>query len=400
MSQTAKILIAVTGAFFVLILAALLAYFKFPDQKVASPEFVKELKESGTTLTEIPEEILANKFGFLGGHPGDTEFVLQTGAKWVRPHLGPFLWESMQSAAGENYDFDTTDEMVERYQESGIGLLITLWPYAEWDLENRSDYADCAVSTQDEFLADIRDKDNMYLPLHRCNPYDWDAYSSWVSAVVERYDGDGKSDMPGLLYPIKHWEAMNEPDLSWEGSEVIDTRLDFYQEGPEEYAELLKRTYEAIKAADQSAQVLIAGAAGGNESFLEFYRQVFSVDGIENYFDIANVHCISNDEYENYNVVPYSGLLTEFGIDKPIWVTEAEAIVHESVNENAEQAKVSTQNAIEAGASMIFYTRFGFEGEMFESEKPPEGEDKKDTSKDEKDMDEGIEKYQEIILEY
>jgi hypothetical protein len=31
-----------------------------------------------------------------------------------------------------------------------------------------------------------------------------------VSNMVERYDGDGVSDMPGLLYPIRVWELVNE----------------------------------------------------------------------------------------------------------------------------------------------------------------------------------------------
>lgn len=39
------------------------------------------------------------------------------------------------------------------------------------------------------------------------------AYTAWVTAAVERYDGDGVDDMPGLLAPIRHWEVDNEPDL-------------------------------------------------------------------------------------------------------------------------------------------------------------------------------------------
>ena len=29
--------------------------------------------------------------------------------------------------------------------------------------------------------------------------------------MVERYDGDGVDDMPGLEIPVKHWEIDNEP---------------------------------------------------------------------------------------------------------------------------------------------------------------------------------------------
>jgi len=43
-----------------------------------------------------------------------------------------------------------------------------------------------------------------------CNVSD---YSRFVGAVIERYDGDGIDDMPGLRYPILHWEVFNEPAM-------------------------------------------------------------------------------------------------------------------------------------------------------------------------------------------
>jgi len=38
-------------------------------------------------------------------------------------------------------------------------------------------------------------------------------YEKWLTAVVERYDGDGKDDMKGLQFPVLHYEIGNEPDL-------------------------------------------------------------------------------------------------------------------------------------------------------------------------------------------
>ncbi|MBI2439784.1 MAG: hypothetical protein HYV35_00245, partial [Lentisphaerae bacterium] len=35
-------------------------------------------------------------------------------------------------------------------------------------------------------------------------------YAGVVSNLVERYDGDGLNDMPGLTYPIRVWELVNE----------------------------------------------------------------------------------------------------------------------------------------------------------------------------------------------
>lgn len=174
---------------------------------------------------------------------------------------------------------------------------------------------------------------------------------------------------------------MNEPDLAWDNTFGSGNNLNFYKEGPAEYAQLLKTTYTVIKETDPEAQVLIAGAAGGNSQFLAFYKGVFEIEGMGEYFDIGNVHCISNDEYENFNVQPYMELLKEYGLeDKPIWVTEAEALMFDTQDENATQTRISTQSALDIGAERIFYTSFGLESKNMES---VSGKDK-DKLKDDK----------------
>jgi hypothetical protein len=73
-------------------------------------------------------------------------------------------------------------------------------------------------------------------------PKDVVKYQRWVRAVVERYDGDGVDDMPGLTAPIKYWQVDNEPPRRREG-----------------YADLVRITSEAVKEADPTAKVLIGG---------------------------------------------------------------------------------------------------------------------------------------------
>ncbi|MCF7848671.1 MAG: carboxypeptidase regulatory-like domain-containing protein [Kiritimatiellales bacterium] len=73
-------------------------------------------------------------------------------------------------------------------------------------------------------------------------PADSEAYSRWVQAAVERYDGDGTDDMPGLSNPVKYWQIDNEPPRLREG-----------------YADLVRITYSAIKKADPTTQVLLGG---------------------------------------------------------------------------------------------------------------------------------------------
>ena len=77
-------------------------------------------------------------------------------------------------------------------------------------------------------------------------------YQRWVRAVVERYDGDGVDDMPGLTAPIKIWQVDNEPPRRREG-----------------YADLVRITSQAVKEADPTAKVLI----GGLEIPFDDYRE-------------------------------------------------------------------------------------------------------------------------------
>ncbi len=312
-------------------------------------------------VLSIPAEIEESRFGFLSGSPEEAHQIIDYGGMWGRPHPGPFLWDAMQESNSSEISFTKTDEIVKGYQEQDIGLLITLWPFADWDQKQRDNAEEYAVSDDDEFLPrDDPFGPPDYLPKYRANPVDWAAYEEWVTAIVERYDGDGQNDMPGLKIPVKYWEVMNEPDLSLPDEFAGETGLKFYTQDGKSYAELLIKTSEYIKKADSGAQVLIAGAAGGDDRFLEFYRPVFENNDAVGAFDIANVHCISNDDYESFNVEPYKIFLESFGIDKPIWVTEAEAMVSTDSDINATQTLFSTRKALELGVKRIFYTRGKF----------------------------------------
>lgn len=352
-----------------------LAYQKISQKNMTVSDSAKEgsslekNKESQSSLEKsaavsIPEKVLANKFGFLGGgQDKDNPFVGNAGGAWVRPHPGPFLWDAMQENENGKIDFFQTDNTVIHQQAQNYGTLVTLWPFAKWDQKSLGNPDLCVVSNQDEFLSQNDKKGRgEYLPLHRCNPANWENYKKWVSVVVERYDGDGISDMPNLKIPVKYWEVMNEPDLSYEDNVPDSDRLNFYKEGPKEYAKLLIETSKVIRSANTDAKILIAGAAGADERFLNFYREALSINGTHEAFDIGNVHCISNDQGTNdFNVGAYKKMLSGLGISKPIWVTEAESFNGKTAEENYEMTKRSTAGAITAGAEKIFYTRYSFD---------------------------------------
>ena len=313
------------------------------------------------------------KFGFLRNVSDiNQEKIEETGATWLRPNFGYFVWGVMQKDENASIDFSKTDEVIYNAQKHGLHLLITLFPFADWDQKTSGER--CKVSANDEMLPrKKRDFETEGLPYYRCNPYNWMAYEKWLTAVVERYDGDGKEDMPGLETPIHYYEIGNEPDLTKDPRS--EGGMVFYLDSPEHYAELLQKSYTTIKTADNKTQVLIAGAAGVQPEFQKFWERVFSTPKIADFFDIANIHCISapNQDREDsvsisandLNVSSYQKLLSNYKIIKPIWVTEAENIQGNDVQDNVKRLDASVANALKNGAEKIFFTGASFSNDPF-----------------------------------
>lgn len=148
-------------------------------------------------------------------------------------------------------------------------------------------------------------------------PLDIEAYTAFVRAVVERYDGDGIQDMPGLQAPIKYWQVENEP-----------------LPGQTDYADLLRVTATAIKTADPAATVLAAGVIPMLDS-----QGRFSTDALRNYkknivaklsapsIDVFDIHYYGNamGDYRKFKELYdyYRSALDQDGLSNvKIWVTE------------------------------------------------------------------------------
>ena len=291
MSKKAVLAIAAVVA-----IASLTAYLLFTKPK---------------TLERGREAALAERFGFVqAGFLEEKNWEnwfaphLDVGFGWDRPHPGPFVWNDIEPQKGV-YDFSNADAYVAAAQERGIKVLATIWPYAEWDQEHWMSQPDWkpAYGFEEE------------LPTSRYKPHDMEAYREFVKRLVERYDGDGVDDMPGLKQPIKYWEVLNEPETSLHGEHC------FFRGSPEDYLEILKATYEAIEEADPEAKVLNGGmcpfSKSDNRYLQEFWARVFELGGGQ-YIDIVNIHAF--DPYEG--AIEVKKFLSSYGVDKPIWVTE------------------------------------------------------------------------------
>jgi hypothetical protein len=85
-----------------------------------------------------------------------------------------------------------------------------------------------------------------------------DDLKSFLSAAVERYDGDGIDDAPGS--PVaSYWSFYAEPDNGDVGRAI--SGKGYWGHNGAGYAALLAEVYPVIKAANPNAQVLIGGLA-------------------------------------------------------------------------------------------------------------------------------------------
>ncbi len=286
------------------------------------------------TLSTIPKEILASHFGIVDVVRQDIGEIARLGIRWDRPHPLPFVWGRIEPEKGK-YRWRELDGYVQATQNLNFAILATIWPFAEWDQANWGGVSTTPVIFEEE------------LGRGRRKPYDMDAYRRFVSALVERYDGDGKDDMPALRYPIKYWEASNEPSMR-SGFHT------FFNGSSEDYLEILKATYQAVEEADPEAKVLHAGMAGMDPSMVSFWEPIFEKGS--QYFDIANIHSI--EASDELNVPGFKKLLSKYGIDKPIWVTEAQHSVRIGLEEHGRIFARSYVIAFACGADRVFYTMF------------------------------------------
>ena len=155
-------------------------------------------------------------------------------------------------------------------------------------------------------------------------PADLDGYAAFVRAVVERYDGDGVDDMPGLRLAPRYWELDNEPDLHFNlrpRTANRDTRAGTF-ETPEEYARVSIVTAQAIREADPTAKILLGGMYNPRDDPGRAYLDaVLAQPGMREAFDILNFHCY-RDEDSLAAMDRTIAIAREVAPDRPLWITE------------------------------------------------------------------------------
>ncbi|MCV7251295.1 beta-galactosidase [Mycobacterium hackensackense] len=165
-------------------------------------------------------------------------------------------WRNIEATEGE-YDWSSLDTVIAAAAERGIAVTACVTSTPTW----ASDYGYTVANGE---------------------PSDYTDYASFVSALATRY-GASANDGNQLISAYEIW---NEPNgyLGWSPTPSA-----------QDYTELLKAAYTAIKAADPEATV-VGGVVGSGVSLgtdtinaVDFIEQMYAA-GAADYFDALSIH--------------------------------------------------------------------------------------------------------------
>jgi hypothetical protein len=185
----------------------------------------------------------------------------ESGVKWIREDFG---WSDIETAKGK-FDWAFTDSVVRLAKNNGISVyaIVAYWP--SW--------------------TKAYSKEGI------------DDYVRFLKELVGHYKND-----------IHQWEIWNEPNI-------------FFWQGPQEmYAELLMKSYIAIRDADSTAQVLGISTSGIDFDFIQKMLQMQAP------FDILTIHpyrsVLEESKFINELKRASDMAVLPGGKRRPVWITE------------------------------------------------------------------------------
>ena len=226
------------------------------------------------------------------------------GVKWMRDE---FNWGRIEPERGK-WNWAPYDKAVDAARRNGISIFGLLCYWSPWTTPYTEE--------------GIRD------------------YCDYVKAVVGRYKDR-----------IKHWEIWNEPNIF------------FWQGTVEQYADLLKAAYIAVKEADPDAQVIGCCTAGTD---LKFIERVLELGGYDK-MDILSIHPYrypATPEQTDFigELKKADALMKKYGGSKPIWLTEIgwPTNVGSNGSSDAKQAAMIVRTYIQAIVSGVAQKTFWY----------------------------------------
>lgn len=176
----------------------------------------------------------------------DLQLINDIKFKWVKQQ---FSWRDIEGAGKGVYDWTSADRMMDQIDEHGLNVIARVDLQPEWAGGGFPEIGP---------------------------PDDYQDYVDFVSALATRYKGR-----------IDAYQIWNEPNLAREWGNRPPN--------PANYTELLRRSYEAIKAVDPAAIVISAGLAPTTRwddvamPDTVFVQGMYDA-GAQPYFDALGVH--------------------------------------------------------------------------------------------------------------
>jgi hypothetical protein len=224
---------------------------------------------------------------------GEPALLAGMGVRVARPHRPgghAFARQVVKPRPAAPADWTLPDWVVTRAQEQGISLMVTLF-----------DAIDPSPGAGHVGLFVAPDQEH--------------AWRAFVTALVERYDGDGVDDMPGLRLPVLGYEI---------GNETFCAPSD--QPCRERILRLHRMSAEAIRAADDRTLVMAGGAApvlrvdGERNAAVEsLYRYLFG-HGLGGVVDVLPFHVMVG--VPSPPLPAYLEVWRELAPAEPLWLSE------------------------------------------------------------------------------
>ena len=154
-------------------------------------------------------------------------------------------WQVVERNAPRNgkhiYNWRDLDEAVRTWQRNGVHIMISMRLNSPWATAPKSDKEYVYLTG---LLKQLTLKTADYIPA----PEHMQDFRDYIRNLVERYDGDGKDDMPGLLFPVLHFQVGNEyyNEVFWAGT-------------ADEYGILLREAAAAARAACPDVKIILSG---------------------------------------------------------------------------------------------------------------------------------------------
>ena len=287
----------ITLALLALIFLATLSCTPPPTRGIPSTKKPLPSPTPAAVPPATPRPAVPFALGIEYGSPGLAALYAPLGIEWVKLWPAQVRWGDVEPTPGQ-FEWQKVDRTVGEYQKAG---------FRHMNL--------CLTGAGS--------------PCTPADPSCFDRYAEYARQVVERYDGDGQDDMPGLRDPIHLYCLEAEFTGYWPYS-------------AEDYVRLGQAVYPVVHRADPQAQVmlvaiLVGDVFDGNPSPDEVTRRLNtpqphirkSVAEIRTLldhpelFDIVDLHSLADYSEIPPTVAWLRAEMARRGYDRPIWIGDA-----------------------------------------------------------------------------